>query len=170
MVVPTKSAPASAQAMFYNCDKDMLHYSFYRRPDTILKNFRVRLMYVSLYDAVIAGALCPCAVIFRLLCGVSIFTADMLLFCLAILLLSVLFTAHHLCLYYIFQPYSESLQIKNPFFSVINIIMYALCFLCLEIKVTGSLFTLGVLGFTVIYIAAALVLVYFRSPKAFRVK
>ncbi|MCI6707325.1 MAG: hypothetical protein MR568_10225 [Eisenbergiella massiliensis] len=48
--------------------------------------------------------------------------------------------------------------------------MYALCFLCLEIKVTGSLFTLGVLGFTVIYIAAALVLVYFRSPKAFRVK
>ena len=163
-------ADKACRAMFYNCDKDMLHYSFYRRPDTILKNFRVRLMYVSLYDAVIAGALCPCAVIFRLLCGVSIFTADMLLFCLAILLLSVLFTAHHLCLYYIFQPYSESLQIKNPFFSVINIIMYALCFLCLEIKVTGSLFTLGVLGFTVIYIAAALVLVYFRSPKAFRVK
>lgn len=163
-------ADKACRAMFYNCDKDMLHYSFYRRPDTILKNFRVRLMYVSLYDAVIAGALCLSAVIFCLLCGVSIFKPDMLLFCLAILLLSVLFTAHHLCLYYIFQPYSESLQIKNPFFSVINVFMYVLCFLCLEIKVTGSLFTLGVLGFTVIYIAAALVLVYYRSPKAFRVK
>ena len=163
-------ADKACRAMFYNCDKDMLHYSFYRRRDTILKNFRVRLMYVSLYDAVIAGALCLSAVIFCLLCGGSIFTANMLLFCLAILLLSVLFTVHHLCLYYIFQPYSESLQIKNPFFSVINVFMYVLCFLCLEIKVTGSLFTLGVLGFTVIYIAAALVLVYFRSPKAFRVK
>lgn len=163
-------ADKACRAMFYNCDKDMLHYSFYRRRDTILKNFRVRLMYVSLYDAVIAGALCLSAVIFCLLCGGSIFTANMLLFCLAILLLSVLFTVHHLCLYYIFQPYSESLQIKNPFYSVINVFMYVLCFLCLEIRVTGSLFTLGVLGFTVLYIAAALVLVYFRSPKAFRVK
>ena len=81
-------ADKACRAMFYNCDKDMLHYSFYRRPDTILKNFRVRLMYVSLYDAVIAGALCLSAIIFCLLCGVSIFTPDMLLFCLAILLLS----------------------------------------------------------------------------------
>ena len=95
---------------------------------------------------------------------------DMLLFCLTILLLSVLFTAHHLCLYYIFQPYSESLKIKNPFFSTINVMMYVLCFLCLEIKVKGSAFTLGVLAFTVMYIALALLLVYRKAPKTFRIK
>ena len=35
-----------------------------------------------------------------------------------------------------------------------------LCFPLPGIKVTGSLFTLGVLGFTVIYITAALVLIH----------
>lgn len=163
-------ADKACRAMFYNCYKDMLHYSFYRRPDTILSNFRIRLLYVSLYDGVIAGALCLAAILFCLLSGVSIFTPDMLLFCLTILLLSVLFTAHHLCLYYIFQPYSESLKIKNPFFSVINVIMYVLCFLCLEIKVKGSSFTLGVLVFTVLYIMTALILVYRKAPETFRIK
>ena len=163
-------ADKACRAMFYNCDKDMLHYSFYRRPDTILHNFRIRLLHVCLYDGVIAAALCLAAFLFCLLAGTSVFTMDMLLFCLTILLLSVLFTAHHLCLYYIFQPYSESLKIKNPFFSTINVMMYVLCFLCLEIKVKGSAFTLGVLAFTVMYIALALLLVYRKAPKTFRIK
>ena len=163
-------ADKACRAMFYNCDKDMLHYSFYRRPDTILHNFRIRLLHVCLYDGVIAAALCLAAFLFCLLAGNRAFTMDMLLFCLTILLLSVLFTAHHLCLYYIFQPYSESLKIKNPFFSTINVIMYVLCFLCLEIKVKGSAFTLGVLAFTVVYIAVALLLVYRKAPGTFRIK
>ena len=39
--------------------------------------------------------------------------------------------------------------------------MYLLCFACLQIEVGGSFFTAVLLGFTVLYIAAALVLVYF---------
>lgn len=163
-------ADKASRAMFYNCDKDMLRYAYYRRPQTILRNFQIRLVRVSLYDLAVAGAVCLAAVGFRLLCGGGVFTADLLLFCAAILLLSVLFTAHHLCLYYVFQPYSESLQVKNPFYSVINVGMYALCFLCLQIDVGGFAFTMTVLAFTVLYIAGALALVYCRAPKSFRVK
>ncbi|MFQ9678805.1 MAG: hypothetical protein ACLRZH_00610 [Ruthenibacterium lactatiformans] len=47
--------------------------------------------------------------------------------------------------------------------------MYLLCFACLQIEVGGS-FTAVLLGFTVLYIAAALVLVYFRAPRSFRIK
>ena len=118
----------------------------------------------------IAAAVCLAAVAVRLLCGQSLFTPDLLLFCIAILLLSVLFTVHHLCLYYIFQPYSESLQIKNPFFSVINGGMYFLCFLCMQLEIGGALFTAGVLLFTVVYISVALILAYRRAPKSFRIK
>ena len=163
-------ADKAARAMFYNCDKDLLHYAYYRQPQTILKNFQIRLLHISLYDLVIAAAVCLAAVAVRLLCGQSLFTADLLLFCIAILLLSVLFTVHHLCLYYIFQPYSESLQIKNPFFSVINGGMYFLCFLCMQLEVGGALFTAGVLLFTVVYISVALILAYRRAPKSFRIK
>ena len=163
-------ADKASRAMFYNCDKDLLHYAWYRRPETILKNFQLRFLRVALYDLFIAGAVCLAAAGFRLLCTGTVFDVDMLLFCSAILLLSVLFTVHHLCLYYIFQPYSESLKVKNPFFSVLNSVMYMLCFICLQIEVGGFAFTMTVLCFTVIYILAALVAVYRRAPVSFRVK
>ena len=59
---------------------------------------------------------------------------------------------------------------KNPFFSVLNNGMYVLCFMCLQIEVGGFAFTMTVLCFTVIYILAALVIVYRRAPATFRVK
>lgn len=163
-------ADKSCRAMFYNCDKDMLHYAYYRIPQTILKNFKVRLIKISQFNLLIGGAVCLAAILFCLICGTYIISIDMLLFCFTILLLSILFTTHHLCMYYIFQPYSESLKIKNPFFQVVNSIMYFLCFLCLEIEVGSKIFTISVLSFTIIYILSALFLVYYRAPKSFRVK
>ena len=163
-------ADKACRAMFYNCDKDMLRYAYYRQPQVILQNFRIRLLRVSLYNAVVGAAICLAAVGFCLACGAPVFTLQTLLFCVAILLLSVLFTTHHLFLYYVFQPYSESLQIKNPFFTVINTAMYMLCLVCLQIDVGGAAFTLAVLIFTVLYIAGALFLVYRRAPRSFRVK
>lgn len=61
-------------------------------------------------------------------------------------------------------------RLKNPLFSGIHAAMYLLCFACLQIEVGGSFFTAVLLGFTVLYIAAALVLVYFRAPRSFRIK
>lgn len=163
-------ADKACRAMFYNCDKDMLRYAYYRSPQTILKTFQVRLFRISLLNMTSAAAICLAAMAFCFICGTSIFTLDLLLLCITVLLLSVLFTAHHLCLYYIFQPYSQNLQVKNPFFTGINAIMYMLCFLCLRLKVGGIVFTAAVLAFTVIYILTALALVYHRAPKSFRVK
>ena len=163
-------ADKSCRAMFYNCDKDLLRYAWYRKPKVILRSFGIRLRRVALYNGLVAGALFLAAAGFCLISGTGIFTADLALFCAALLLLSLLFTAHHLCLYYIFQPYSESLKTKNPLFSGIHAAMYLLCFACLQIEVGGSFFTAVLLGFTVLYIAAALVLVYFRAPRSFRIK
>ena len=108
--------------------------------EVILRSFGIRLRRVALYNGLVAGALCLAAAGFCLISGTGIFTADLALFCAALLLLSLLFTAHHLCLYYIFQPYSESLKTKNPLFSGIHAAMYLLCFACLQIEVGGSFF------------------------------
>ena len=163
-------AEKACRAMFYNCDKDLLRYAWYRTPGVILRCFAIRLRRVALYNGIVAAARCLAAAVFCFACGTGIFTADFWLFCAAILLLSLLFTAHHLCLYYIFQPYSESMQVKNPMFHVVNWGMYLLCLLCLKIDVGGLAFTLAALAFTIVYIAVVLTLVYIRSPKSFRVK
>lgn len=57
-------ADKAARAMFYNCDKDMLHYACYRTPQVILKNFRIRLMRISLYSIIIAGAVCAAGAVY----------------------------------------------------------------------------------------------------------
>ena len=59
---------------------------------------------------------------------------------------------------------------KNPFYRILNMAVYLLCFICMEIRTGSTGFTLLVLGFTALYIAAALLLVYRFAPKTFRVK
>ena len=68
-------ADKAARAMFYNCDKDLLRYAYYRQPQTILKNFKIRLLRISLYDLTIAAAVCLAALIFCLLCGCLLYTS-----------------------------------------------------------------------------------------------
>ncbi|MBS5079255.1 MAG: hypothetical protein E7B11_04100 [Clostridiales bacterium] len=160
----------SCRAMFYNCDISLLRYGYYRKPGTILQNFKIRLIRISLYNLAVGIALCAVAVIFCILCQTTIFSIDLLAFSVSVMLLAVLFTVHHLFLYYVFQPYSTGLDIKNPFFTAINSAMYFICFMCLKIEAGGAGFTMAVLAFTICYIAVALVLVYRLAPRYFRIK
>lgn len=162
-------SPKACRALFYNCDISLLRYSFYREPQAILKNFTIRLRYIAFYDF-ISGAAIAASVFFLLaLCGKPV-TLQSFVFVATIMLLSVFFSVHNLFMYYIFQPYSTELDIKNPFFKIINGIMYVLCYTSLQIKNTGWGFTLGVLIGIIVYMLAALVLVYKFAPKTFRVK
>lgn len=160
----------ACRAMFYNCDMSLLHYGFYRQPKVILKNFRFRLLRVGLYDFVIGLALSAAVAGFCAAAGAPWATLDMAMFTVTILLLSVFFTVHHLFLYYVFQPFTTDLNVKNPFYRVLNMAVYILCFICMEIRTGSTGLTLLVLGFTAAYIAAALLLVYRFAPKTFRVK
>lgn len=168
-------ADKACKAMFYNCDKSMLKFGFYRNPKTLLSNFRIRLVKIAGYNLVIGAAICAAVAGFRGICGIWNFGQNMFLFCAAVLMLSVFFTVHHLFLYYVFQPYSEEMNVKNPFFQAINMAVYLICFLCYELQANGTLtgnlpFTAGVLVVTLAYIVAALILVYRYAPKMFRVK
>ena len=163
-------ADKACKAMFYNCDKSMLKFGFYRTPEAILTNFKIRLKKIAGYNLVVGAALCLAVILLRMICKVGIFDAEMILFCAAVLMLSVFFTVHHLFLYYVFQPYSEEMNVKNPFFKGINMAVYVASFICLKIQTGGLAFTVGVLIVTILYVTAALILVYKYAPKAFRVK
>ena len=158
------------RAMFYNCDISLLRYSFYRQPKAILYNFSIRLRRVALMNVLIAAAVCA---------GISLLVSaangigtlpGLLPFLLSILCLSLFFSVHHLFLYYVFQPYTTELNIKNPFFKIISSVVYLLCYVCLQIKSPPAYFAAIVIAATLIYIAVALLLTYKMSPKNFRVK
>ena len=46
------------KAMFMNCDVSLLHYSYYRRKEAVLVNFRLRLKKLCFYNLLLIMVLC----------------------------------------------------------------------------------------------------------------
>lgn len=158
------------RAMFYNCDISLLRYAFYRQKGAILSNFKVRLIRIALLNVIVAVAISAAVVGLAIILGLHWSILDMASFAITILFLSLFFSVHHLFLYYVFQPYTTELGMKNPFYKLINTAVYLLSFLSMQIDSPPSYFTLLVLVSTFVYIVAALILVYRYAPKTFRVK
>ncbi|MNC39658.1 hypothetical protein D3C81_1655420 [compost metagenome] len=73
-------------------------------------------------------------------------------------------------MYYIFQPYSTELNVKNPFFSIVNSIILAVGVICMQFQSTPAGFAMTVLLAAAGYMLIALFLVYKYSGRTFRVK
>lgn len=157
------------KAMFYNCDISLLRYGWYRERKVLLRNFTIRLGQVAGRNLLVAAAICAGTALLTLAAGAPL-GGGLALFCLAVLSLAVFFSVHPLFLYYIFQPYTAQLAVKNPFFGILNWVVYFLCWMCLQIKQPTSVFTLLVVVCTVAYSAVALAVVWNRAEKTFRIK
>ena len=158
------------KAMFYNCDLAMLKYGWYREPKVVLKNFVLRFRRLCGVNLAMSGAVCLMFTILVLCAGGRPELGQYLAFLAAILCLGVFFAVHCLGMYYLFQPYTSDLQVKNPFFGIINGVMYMVCYMCIQIRSTPTWFTAVVLAVTVAYTAVILLAVWRRAPKSFRVK
>lgn len=158
------------KAMFYNCDLSLLRYGFYREKEAILSNFKIRLIRLSGLNLIPACAICLAVTLLFLLSGESWEWGEAIVFWVAIICLSLFFSVHHLFMYYIFQPYSTELNMKNPFFFIVNSVVLGLCFVSIGLQSVPSFFTLVVLLATIVYILVALTLVYKLSSRTFRVK
>lgn len=158
------------KAMFYNCDISFLKYGWYREPKVVLHNFAIRLRRVAGLNLLVAGAICMALLLPAILTGAALPPVELGAFLLSILCLAVFFTVHPLFMYYVFQPYTSQLAVKNPFFGILNGVVYMVCILCLQIKQPPHYFVIIVLVATILYSAVALLVVWKRAPKTFRVK
>lgn len=157
------------KAMFYNCDISLLRYGFYRDKKVILKNFQVRLLKVAFINLIPAAAICASIGIIVAI-GNEKKIVLILPMIFMILILSLFFSVHDLFLYYIMQPYTTELNIKNPYFGIVNGVIFWICYLSSKIKTPPTYFVGIVLTITIVYIILALYLVYKFAPKTFKVK
>lgn len=158
------------KAMFYNCDLSLLRYGFYREQSAILSNFRIRLLRISVLNLIPAAAICLGVNLLLLLSAESWGAGDAVLFCVTIVALSLFFSVHHLFMYYIFQPYSTELNVKNPFFTIVNSVVLGIGFIAMQFKSELGMFAMIVVLSAVVYMLAALIMVYRFSGRTFRVK
>lgn len=158
------------QAMFVNCDRSMLNYRFYRARETVLLVFVERLKvlaYVNLIPSLILS-LGICA-----LFGLSRPSAEWYYYVLifaSINSISLFFSVHHLVLYYLLQPYDESLSMKGYWYHIIHGVTYFVCYQALRFQVELFKFTVMTTLFSLVYIGIALILVFRYAPKTFKIK
>ena len=148
------------KAMFCNCDVSLLRYGYYRDPKVILSNFTSRIKKVVTLNVIPALAICLALTGVFVICGGASRLMTMVPLFLCIICLAAFFSIHHLFMYYVIQPYTAELTIKSPAFSLVNVIMYMVCYSCSTINISSYYFTLGVLILTVVYMLVALAITY----------
>lgn len=106
------------RALFRHCDLPLMRYSFYRKD--ALQHFRLRLRWLLGRNILIGGSLAAVLSVFILIVAEGRFHPILLPIWLLTLALAVIFTVHHLLLYYLLQPYTPDMTTGNPWFTLLN--------------------------------------------------
>jgi hypothetical protein len=156
------------KTMFYNSDLSLLRYGFYR--NAAYEHYRIRFGIMLRMNLLIAAALGAALTAIAVSADAGRVGSELLLLWGCIGLLAVFFTVHPLFMYYYFQPYSTELNVKNPLFYVVNMVVSSVCGASIFLRPSGTLLAAIIAAGTVVYLLAAFVLVRRYGPRTFRVK
>ena len=158
------------RALFFNCDRSMLCYRFYRQPRVILGIFTARLKSLTAINLLPTTVIALGLPLLLLCSGGTDTPLDYAVLALSILAMSVFFSVHYLVLYYLLQPYTVGLENTSYVYRIITGLTYVVCYL-ISANVRGSTaFGVGVVLFAAVYVAAALLLAYHLAPRTFKLR
>jgi hypothetical protein len=157
-------------AMFYNCDVSLLKYGFYRSREAILQSFRIRLKYMLLAERPVVGILCGGIFVDCLLLQQGTHLIQILAILCCVCILTVFFSLIFLCMYYIFQPFTEGGTETGFGYKFCSGALWCFAYGCLQINVPPVNFAAILLGVTLFVVLAAVVLVWRLAPSTFHLK
>ena len=155
---------------FVNCDFAMLNYPTYRQRDSILKGFLFRFKKTLFYNGIIGGAI---FFFVSLIGSVSVGTLDLgfiSLMALVIASFTVFLSFHELFLYYLLQPFTMDMKVKNPVYSVISNGLYWVFWLGMDIRLPSTWIAFAIAGISVLYVLVGLLVMIKKAPQTFRLK
>ena len=160
----------STQAMYINCDNSLMTLSFFKQPKKILELFDIRLRQMFKINMIPAIAYGVVADLILFYSGGAdhplYFTATIFVS----LLLCLLYSMTDLLLYYLFQPFTTTVNVKSGaymIFSVVKWIFYSMVF---WIPCRSDILALILIVIDYLYIIAARKLVYRYAPRTWRIK
>ncbi len=156
------------KAIFYHCDISMLRYSFYRR--AAYEHFYIRFIKVIKQNTVISTLLAVALTSILTLTGTELWSKDIAYLWICIYALTLFYSIHHLFMYYIFQPYTTELNIKNPLYHFISSFVSALSTIVIFIRPEPKPFVIFMTLLAIIYAINAFILVRKRGHLTFKLK
>lgn len=158
------------RVLFMNCDHSLLTYSFYRKPQSVLTLYQLRLrelIQINLLPAAVIGG--GMALLLWLSGGTDNPTNYVILI-VSILCMSIFFSVHYLTIYYLLQPYNAGSEIKNATYQIVTGVTGLLCYLLMSSGIPIQSFGIIMTIFSIAYCVIARILVYFLAPKTFRIR
>ena len=159
------------QLCFFQLDRYLISYSFYRTSDAILANMKLRIRSVLIRNLIPSLILAGTLTAIQLFFGDGISWSRTIISLILPLVLAVFFSIYTIATYYLLQPYSFEGTIVNKLYRFVDTIVYLAVYLLyytgvrLNVLVTGIIIAALALISLVLYI-----LVNKKAPKSFRVR
>lgn len=161
---------AFTQALFMNCDRSMLTYSFYKQPKSILRLFRIRLREIIKVNLLPAAVIALSLPLFLYASGGTGDPIHYIVLPVSILCMSIFFSVHHLTAYYLLQPYNAETELKSGTYRIVMWLTYLACFFFMRLRINTLLFGALTIIFCIAYCVTACILVYLLAAKTFRLR
>lgn len=155
---------------FFNMDSSLMKYNFYRYPKILDESIKYRFKKsLSLNAPILLTFLLTIFSIYYSLGGRDVNTV--LLFGATAIISMVFFSTHYLYMYYLIQPFTAQLEVKNMAYSMVNGALYILLyFSSTKLGPVKPQILIGILFFTVIYIFVGFLLVRKYAFRRFRLR
>ncbi|MBR6987672.1 MAG: hypothetical protein IKH82_06350 [Clostridiales bacterium] len=173
MIIPLSIADISfksTQAMYINCDNSLMTFSFFKQREKIIRLFDIRLkqlIRINIWPALACGLF---AVLILFNTGGQDYPFQYLLTVLVPVLISVINSMTWLTLYYLFQPFTTTVNVKGGAYRVTRIILtfitIIICWITLNTAVLAGVLTV----FTVVYVILLRAIVKKYAPKTWKMK
>jgi len=157
------------QALFVNCDHCFLTYSFYKKPENILKLFWIRLREITKINLLPAVVIGISLSVLLLISGGTDNALNYAVIFVSVVMMSIFFSVHYLTLYYLLQPYNTASEIKSGTYNLVTRLTYLVCYFLTDLTMKTLTFGIMTIIFCVGYCLVASILVYFLAPKKFRI-
>ena len=156
---------------FLQIDRYLVNYSFFRRSEDIRKNFHLRTLAAMVITLIPSLYMLLVITVIGLIYGCLPETGELMLLYGMVIVLSIFYSIYEMSAYYLLQPYDFNGTIVNKAYAVVDVFVYVLAYLCLEIdfRLSAGL----VIGISVIAVFASVILyaaVIRRAPSKFRVR
>lgn len=164
------SAYKQCQIIFYNCDRMLLEFSYYRTRDAIKDNFISRLCHIIGMDIVTAVFLCIAVVAITFYTGNIQHIVQLIPLFVEIVALSIFYSVFETALYHMIQPYNRKLAVKVPFYHLCNGILLFVAVVLALFKIPMVALLIGTIVLDIVIIVMAYQMVADYGMKYFKIR
>lgn len=163
-------APSYNKALFFHIDRKMIPVSGYSTRTNNYRSFISRLKRIIVLDMMIAMSICLGLTFIAYACGHKEEFYMLTPIFLGIVFLSVFYSIFYETIYYMLQPYTADMKIKNYWYVGAQVIMICVAYGCIYITVKAALFNIIVGCLMCVAYCVAVTLVFYYSTKTFKVR